>query len=123
MNTRFALRIASGLALALGLNATASASRNPGIDNVRFQDIRTVHYQCDGGSALTVRYFNSPDNRIAILRMPDKTLLTVNVISGSGARYVGDRYEWWTKGNEGTLRDLMEGENGPPVLSGCHATT
>jgi len=29
---------------------------------VRFPDVRTVRYQCDGGKTLSVRYFNSPDN-------------------------------------------------------------
>ncbi|WP_276522740.1 MliC family protein [Cupriavidus necator] len=39
----------------------------------------------------------------------------------SGARYVGGRYEWWTKGEEGTLRDLMQAENAAPALANCHA--
>ncbi|KWR92092.1 MliC family protein [Cupriavidus sp. IDO] len=123
MNRQPAFRNACGLALiaTLGIGTAAQAARNPGIDDVRFQNIRTVRYQCEGDMTLAVRYFNSPDNQIAIFRLEGKSVLAVNVISGSGARYVGGRYEWWTKGEDGTLRELMKGENEPPVRAGCHA--
>lgn len=123
MNRQPTFRNACGLALiaTLGIGTAAHAARNPGIDDVHFQDIRTVRYQCEGGKKLAVRYFNGPDNQIAIFRLEGKPVLAVNVISGSGARYVGGRYEWWTKGEDGTLRDLMKGENEPPVMAGCHA--
>jgi membrane-bound inhibitor of C-type lysozyme len=109
------------LLLALCASAGAHAARAPGIDSVRFADVRTVRYQCDGDKPLTVRYFNSPDNQAAILRLEGKPVLVVSVISGSGARYVGGRYEWWAKGDEGTLRDLMQTDSNPPILGGCRA--
>ncbi|WP_042886546.1 MliC family protein [Cupriavidus necator] len=123
MTTRPTLTLARHLALlaTVGACATAHAARAPGIDGVRFQDVRTVQYQCDGGKTLSVRYFNSPDNQAAVFRLDGKPVLAVTTVSASGARYIGGRYEWWTKGEEGTLRDLMQGENAAPALGGCHA--
>lgn len=105
----------------LGASVAAHAARAPGIDGVRFPDVRTVRYQCDGGKTLSVRYFNSPDNQAAIFRLEGKPVLAVSTVAASGARYVGGRYEWWTKGEAGTLRDLMEAENAAPALASCHA--
>ncbi|CAG9172015.1 hypothetical protein LMG23992_02097 [Cupriavidus laharis] len=109
------------LLLAVCASGSACAASAPGIDNVRFPEVRTIRYQCDNDKTLTVRYFNSPDNQAAILRLEGKPVLAVSVISGSGARYVGGRYEWWTKGDEGTLRDLMQTDANPPMLGGCRA--
>ncbi|WP_232232353.1 MULTISPECIES: MliC family protein [unclassified Cupriavidus] len=99
----------------------ADAARAPGIDGVRFSDVRTVRYQCDGDRTLTVRYFHSADNQAAVFRLDGKPVLAVTTVSASGARYVGGRYEWWTKGDTGTLRDLMQQENAAPALSNCQA--
>ncbi|CAG9176238.1 MliC family protein [Cupriavidus pinatubonensis] len=109
------------LLLAACASASAFAAGAPGIDSVRFPDVRTVRYQCDGDKDLTVRYFNSPDNQAAILKLEGKPVLAVSVVSGSGARYVGGRYEWRTKGDDGTLRDLMQTDANPPMLGGCRA--
>lgn len=100
---------------------SASAARAPGIDGVRFTDVRTVRYQCDGDRTLTVRYFNSADNQAAVFRLDGKPVLAVTTVAASGARYVGGRYEWWTKGDTGTLRDLMQPENAAAALSNCQA--
>ncbi|SPD65115.1 Membrane-bound lysozyme inhibitor of C-type lysozyme [Cupriavidus taiwanensis] len=109
------------LLAALCASATAYAARAPGIDGVRFPEVRTMRYQCDGGKTLTVRYFNSPDNQAAVFRIEGKPVLAVSTVAASGARYVGGRYEWWTKGESGTLRDLTQAENAPPALANCHA--
>ncbi|WP_434033617.1 MliC family protein [Cupriavidus sp. a3] len=100
---------------------SASAARPPGIDGVRFTDVRTVRYQCDGDKTLTVRYFNSADNQAAVFRLDGKPVLAVTTVAASGARYVGGRYEWWTKCDTGTLRDLMQQENAAAALSNCQA--
>ncbi len=117
-NARLAA-LATGALLVMATLPAAAA--RPGIDDVRFKDVRTVRYQCDGGKTLTVRYFNGAENQAAILRPAGKPMLFVNVVSGSGARYVAGPYEWWTKGHEGTLRDLMQGENAAPVYANCQA--
>ncbi|WP_454736332.1 MliC family protein [Cupriavidus necator] len=126
MTTRLTLSLARSAALlatlgALATTHAANAARAPGIDGVRFPEVRTVRYQCDGGKTLSVRYFNSQDNQAAVFRIGGKPVLAVSTVSASGARYVGGRYEWWTKGEEGTLRDLMQAENAAPALAGCHA--
>ncbi|RDK08511.1 MliC family protein [Cupriavidus lacunae] len=123
MTTRPLLSCARTVALlaTLGACTAANAAHAPGIDGVRFPDVRTVRYQCDGGKTLSVRYFNSPDNQAAVFRLEGKPVLAISTVSASGARYVGGRYEWWTKGEEGTLRDLMQAENAAPALANCHA--
>jgi len=63
----------------------ADAARAPGIDGVRFSDVRTVRYQCDGDRMLTVRYFNSADNQAAVFRLDGKPVLAVTTVSASGA--------------------------------------
>ncbi|MCY1231044.1 Membrane-bound lysozyme-inhibitor of c-type lysozyme [compost metagenome] len=105
----------------LAAAGSASAARAPGIDGVRFTDVRTVRYQCDGDKTLTVRYFNSADNQAAVFRLDGKPVLAVTTVSASGARYVGGRYEWWTKGDTGTLRDLIQQENAAAARSNCQA--
>lgn len=106
---------------ALAIAGIAPAAAQPRLDNLRFQDNRAVSYQCDGGRRLAVRYLNSADNKLALMRIEDKPVLFVNVMSGSGARYVAGRYEWWTRGEEGNLRDLMAAQDAPPVFANCHA--
>ncbi len=39
----------------------------------------------------------------ADFRLNGRLIKTKTVISGSGARYVGGGYTWWSKGIEGTL--------------------
>ncbi len=98
---------------------TLPAAAYPGIDGVRFRDVRTVHYRCDADRTLTVRYLNGTDNSAAILRISGNPLLFVNVISASGVRYVAGQYEWLTKGDEGSLRNLELDQNATPVYAGC----
>ena len=121
--TRPTLNVIRGAVLLAWLAAvgSASAARPPGIDGVRFTDVRTVRYQCDGDKTLTVRYFNSADNQAAVFRLDGKPVLAVTTVAASGARYVGGRYEWWTKCDTGTLRDLMQQENAAAALSNCQA--
>ncbi|QQE06049.1 MliC family protein [Cupriavidus sp. ISTL7] len=99
----------------------APAQARPGIDGVRFDAPVTVRYRCDDGKQLTARYFNSADNQIAILRLDGKPLLFVSVLSASGARYAHGQHVWWTKGDEGMLQDMTQGENAPPVYANCRA--
>jgi len=77
---------------------------------------RTVRrYQCEDESSLTVQYINAAPNFLAILPVDGENHVFVTTLSGSGARYVAGPYEWWSKGNEGTLRDLMQDEGAEPM--------
>lgn len=108
-------------AAAIAVALLASAPAHAELDGLRFEPPRTVQYRCDDGQRITARYYNSPDNQIAILRLDGKRLLFVNVLSASGARYAHGHRVWWTKGAEARLTDLTQGENAPPVHGVCRA--
>lgn len=67
-----------------------------------------VEYSCGEGETLQVTYVNAGENRLAILPVEGASRIFVNVISASGARYVAGKYEWWSKGDTGSLTDLIE---------------
>ncbi|MBO4121081.1 MliC family protein [Cupriavidus gilardii] len=113
--------VIAGVALLAATACSAPAQARPGIDGVRFDAPITVHYRCDEGKQLTARYFNSPDNQIAILRLDGKPLLFVTVLSASGARYAHGQYVWWTKGDDAMLQDFTQGEHAPPTYANCRA--
>ena len=83
---------------------------------------QTVKYDCKDGKSVTVRYTNTKNRQsFALLTVDGRKLLFVNVMSGSGARYVADQYTWWTKGPQGNLASGMGDPNGPPLLADCKA--
>ena len=118
---RLAATLALACAAALPTSRLQAAPAHASLENVRFTDVRTIDYRCDGERKMSVRYYNSDDNHLALLRLEGKSLLFVTVMSGSGARYVSRQYEWWTKGNEATLRDTLKGEGTQSVLANCQA--
>ncbi len=65
----------------------------------------TVQHSCSDGTGLSVQYVNGEANTLALIPLKGEELIFVNVISGSGARYVSGAHTWWTKGDEATLRD------------------
>lgn len=69
--------------------------------------LTSTDYTCDKGGPMQVRYINSSHNNLAIVPVDGVERIFVNVMSGSGARYVSGQFEWWTKGNSATLRDEM----------------
>lgn len=74
-------------------------------------DRQTARYECDGGRVVQAEYINAGEVSLALLTIEGKVVLTANVISGSGARYAGGIFEWWTKGDEATFTDLtVEGD-------------
>lgn len=79
-----------------------------------------VTYACDGGRTVAAEYVNAGANALAIVRLGDETVLMVNVLSASGARYAGQQYIWWTKGDAADLYDLTKGEDAQPEFS-CKA--
>lgn len=91
--------------LTLALDATGDIER------------RTVVYQCDNGDGFRAQYVNAAPNFLAILPVEGETHLFSTTISASGARYVSGPYEWWSDGDEGTLRDLRSDENDPPLAT------
>lgn len=73
-------------------------------------NVESVSYVCaeDGTSPLTVQYINAGENSLAMIPVGDSPRIFVNVISGSGARYVAGEFEWWVKGDGATLTNQMD---------------
>jgi membrane-bound inhibitor of C-type lysozyme len=81
-----------------------------------------VQYVCDGGKTITTNYLNARNGQgFALLRIKGKTMLFVDTLSASGARYIAGHYVWWTKGPTATLYDEMAEENAPPLLANCQS--
>lgn len=74
----------------------------PGPDDV-------LVYRCQDGEMLRALY---PDDDTAEIDYLDKHHTMKIVRSASGARYVGDGMQWWTKGvMQGAISPLAEGED------------
>jgi membrane-bound inhibitor of C-type lysozyme len=65
-------------------------------------------YVCEDGRIVQALY---PDSKTARVRTPDGEHTLQVARSGSGARYVGEGLQWWTKGDEGMLAPLKPGED------------
>lgn len=83
--------------------------------------VNTVTYTC-GEETLSVSYVNADPNFLAILPVEEKSTVFASVIAASGARYAAGQYEWWSKGDDATLRDLTAGEDAKPMLE-CTSTS
>lgn len=79
-------------------------------------------YLCDNEQALQVHYINAAPNFLAIVPVDGQSHIFATTISASGARYVSGPFEWWSKGGEGTLRELTQGEDAEPMLTCTSAT-
>lgn len=115
------MRLKSILLAAAFFGAAAAAHADPlTIDLPGAAERQTVAYSCGDGKKATAEYINAGSNSLAIVTFDGKTLLMANVLSGSGARYAGQQYVWWTKGNSADFYDLTKGEDAPPEFS-CEA--
>lgn len=101
----FALVSGSAFADPLTIDLPGKAERN------------TVTYSCSGVPPVTVEYINAGANSLAMVNDGNATMVMVGVLSGSGARYAGQQYIWWTKGNSADFYDLTKGENAAPEFS------
>ncbi|RJS91029.1 MliC family protein [Salinisphaera sp. Q1T1-3] len=64
-----------------------------------------VRYECSTGETIVARY---PDVETAVIDYKGDEHTLSLAMSADGARYVGDDYEWWTRGT---------GRNGQATLS------
>ena len=103
------------------MSATQTAFAMPlTVPQIQTATTNTIRYKCSGGNALTVQYMNTKNKQsFALLTVDDRKMLFVNVLAASGAKYVGDRFTWWTKGPEGTLTDETADPKAAPLLSEC----
>ena len=69
---------------------------------------KTLTYACADGRIVQAVY---PDTDTAVLTLDGQTDQLHIAVSADGARYVGTRWQWWTKGmHEGRLAPLKPGE-------------
>jgi membrane-bound inhibitor of C-type lysozyme len=73
-------------------------------------------YSC-GNKQVSATYINAGSTSLVLLKLGNEFVVASNVLSGSGARYAGRQYVWWTKGDHADLYDLMKGEDAAPI--GC----
>ncbi|MBA4795193.1 MAG: MliC family protein [Phenylobacterium sp.] len=68
-----------------------------------------LSYRCEDGRTLRAAY---PDSDTAILELAGETHRLSVARSASGARYVGEGWQWWTKGMaDGMIAPLAPGED------------
>ncbi|MGB7757895.1 MAG: MliC family protein [Salinisphaera sp.] len=80
-----------------------------------------THYSCSNGGTISARY---PDTDHAVVHYQGDDLPMHIAISADGARYVGNDYEWWTRGTgpdaQATLfTHAADGSTGNKVTT-CH---
>ena len=84
------------------------------IPGARTVDRQAVQYDC-AGKSVAAEYINAGLVSLVTLTIGSEFVVASNVLSGSGAKYAGGQYVWWTKGDEATLIDTMKGDNDPGV--------
>lgn len=105
--------------LAAATNATMASTVTLDLPGDAPVERNVVGYEC-GDQSVKAEYINAGDNALVVLTLGDRTVVAVTVLSGSGARYAGQNYVWWTKGDNADLYDLTKGEDASAVLS-CEA--
>jgi membrane-bound inhibitor of C-type lysozyme len=92
------------------------------VPQIQTASTQTTRYDCKDGKTVSVQYTNTRNRQsFAALTVDGRKLLFVNVIAGSGAKYVADQYTWWTKGPQANLYDEMAAKDSPPLLADCEA--
>ncbi|KSB90761.1 hypothetical protein AS593_16940 [Caulobacter vibrioides] len=72
-------------------------------------EAKQIVYACGDGSVLKATY---PDDKTAVVEYGGKTRTLTVAMSASGARYVGEGLQWWTKGMaDGLVAPLAAGED------------
>lgn len=81
---------------------------------------RVITYQCDDGRTVMAVY---PDSTTAVLTLGGQTLQLHTAVSADGARYVGNQWQWWSKGmHDARLAPLKPSETiASEAGVSCHA--
>jgi membrane-bound inhibitor of C-type lysozyme len=76
-------------------------------------------YACSDGQTVQAAY---PDTNTAWVKIKGQTHTLHIAMSGSGARYTGEGWQWWTKGmRDGMLAPLAKGQSIADPGVSCHA--
>lgn len=99
--------ISSVTLLALSSSAAlADTSLSVGLQLADAQ-LTTSTYACGEAPSIEVRYVLSGAESLALVPVEGEQRIFVQVVAASGARYVSGQYEWWVKGDDGVLTDLI----------------
>ena len=109
--------VAACLFAAIASPALADVTIGVGLNVSGDSEIKVVKYDCEGHEPLTVQYLNASPNFLALIPIENQTLIFLNTISASGAKYQAGQYVWWNKGSDATLSDVTEGLDAAPVLT------
>ncbi len=115
---RFPVAIALAAIGLAGCNAPPTKTENPAAETAQSTTPKAdeaaaptaglVRYSCADGSTVEARY-PTPDTAQIVTN--GQTVEMKIATSGSGARYVGGGWQWWTKGmTDGMLAPLKPGE-------------
>ncbi len=102
---------------ALASPAFADVTVGLGVNITGDAEVKAAKYDCEGHEPFTVQYINAAPNFLALVPIDGTTLVFVNTISASGAKYEAGAYVWWNKGTDATLSDVTEGLDAAPVLT------
>lgn len=91
---------------ALALPATAETTLNLALGPI--DTVETISYDCDGADPLQVQFVNAGANALALAKVDGAMRVFVNVVSGSGARYVSGADTLSTKGQTALLENQMD---------------
>jgi membrane-bound inhibitor of C-type lysozyme len=113
MRIRYTIFAALTLALACGSAACAAQQAATG------KAPAWTTYTCGDGQTVQAAY---PDTNTAWVKIKGKQHTLRVAMSGSGARYTGEGWQWWTKGmHDGMLAPLARDQTiADPGIS-CHA--
>lgn len=102
------------------LLAACSSLSSGGTDKAAAE---TATYACESGATISASY---PDTETATIVYQEREHKMRIAVSGSGARYVGDGLEWWTKGSgpgaDGTLFEHLRDGTSGDALEHCQAS-
>ena len=108
---RFFSILSIALVAATGARAAMLEIDLPFADAV---ETRAASYTCPDQS-FDVTYYNAGENALAVLAFEDRSVVMVNVLSASGAKYAGGTLVWWTKCDQGDLYDVSQEDDADPV--------
>ena len=99
-------RVLLGLAV-LALTACSRAPAPAASPEPATATVAWITYACADGRTVKAQY---PDADTAQVRLDGEVRQMKRAVSGSGVRYVGGGLQWWTRGDEGMLAPLKDGE-------------
>jgi membrane-bound inhibitor of C-type lysozyme len=85
------------LAVLIAITSLQAAAQDP---KSGAGTIGPVTFLCDDSSQIEATFDNAPDPATVELVRGEQTFTLPQAMSGSGARYVGDDIEFWTKGDD-----------------------